>query len=62
MIVSSCFAVNFFLKDMICEYFVSLFTIISIESYSMIVVEFFDFDSLMIKFIVISSHGDFGGF
>ena len=62
MIVSSCFAVNFFLNDIMCEYLMSLSTIISIESYSMTVAEFFDFDSLMMKFIVISFHDDFGDF
>ena len=62
IIVSSCFAVNFFLKSMICEYLMNLFIIINIESYSMIVAEFFDFDNLIIKFIEISFHDDFDDF
>ena len=62
MIVSSCSAMNFFLKDIMCEYLMNLFIIINIESYFMIVVEFFDFDSLMIKFIAISFHDDFDDF
>ena len=37
----------------------SLSIIINIESYFMIVAEFFDFDNLMIKFIVISFYDDF---
>ena len=53
---------NFFLKNIMCEYLMSLFIIINIKSYSMIVAEFFDFDNLMIKFIVISFHDDFDNF
>ena len=40
----------------------SLFIVINIKLYRIFVVEFFDLNNLMIKFIVISSHDDFDNF
>ncbi len=57
----NCFALNFSLHAMICEYLISLSTIISIESYLSPVARFVDFGNLIIKFIVILSHGDLDG-
>jgi len=54
----SCFAINFSLHAMICEYLISLSTITSIESYLSPVAKFVDLGNLMIKFIVTSFHGD----
>ncbi len=45
---------------MICEYLVSLSTIISIESYLSLVARSIDLGNLVMKFIVTSSHGDLG--
>jgi len=56
----SCSAVNFSLHAMICEYLVSLSTIISIESYLSLVARSIDLGNLVMKFIVTSSHGDLG--
>jgi len=55
---SSCFAVNFFLHAIICEYLISLLIIISIELYLSSIARFVDLSNLVIKFIVISSHND----
>ncbi len=55
---SSCFAMNFSLHAIICEYLISLLIITSIELYLFLVVEFVDLSNLIIKFIVILSYGD----
>ena len=60
--ISNCSIVNFFLNDIIYEYLMNLSIIINIESYFMIVVEFFDFDNLIIKFIEILFYNDFDEF
>jgi len=54
----SCFAMNFSLHAIICEYLINLLIIISIESYLSLVAKFVDFDNLVIKFIVTSSYND----
>jgi len=54
----SCFAMNFFLHAIICEYLISLLIIISIKLYLSSVAKFVDLDNLIIKFIVTSSHDD----
>jgi len=58
----SCSAVNFSLHAMICEYLISLLTIISIESYLSSVAEFVDLDNLIMKFIVTLSHDNSDNF
>ncbi len=55
---SSCFAMNFFLHAIICEYLISLSIIISIESYLSPIAKFVDLGNLIIKFIVTLSHDD----
>jgi hypothetical protein len=55
---SSCSAMNFFLHAIICEYLINLSIITSIELYLSLVVEFVDFDNLIIKFIVTLFHDD----
>ncbi len=55
---SSCFAINFSLHAIICEYLISLSIITSIELYLSLVARFVDLGNLIMKFIVISSHGD----
>ena len=45
----------FFLNDIKCEYLMRRSIITRIESYFMQVIEFFNFDNLMIKFMIISS-------
>ncbi len=54
----SCFAMNFSLHAIICEYLINLSIIINIESYLSLVVEFVDLGNLVIKFIVTLSHDD----
>ncbi len=54
----NCSTMNFSLHAIICEYLISLSTIISIESYLSLVARFVDFDNLIIKFIVTSFHDD----
>ncbi len=54
----SCFAINFSLHAIICEYLISLLTITSIELYLSLIAKFVDFDNLIIKFIVTSSYDD----
>jgi len=58
----SCSAVNFSLYATICEYLISLSTIISIESYLSSVAEFVNLDNLIIKFIVTSFHDNLDNF
>jgi len=55
---SNCFAMNFSLHAIICEYLISLLIITSIESYLSSIARFVDFDNLIMKFIVTSSHDD----
>ena len=59
---SSCFAMNFFLHAIICEYLISLSIIISIESYLSPIAKFVDLGNLIIKFIVTSFHNDLDNF
>jgi len=54
----SCSAINFSLHAIICEYLISLSTLTSIESYLSLIARFVDLGNLIIKFIVILSHGD----
>jgi len=54
----SCFAMNFSLHAIICEYLISLLIIINIELYLFLVARFVDLSNLIIKFIVILSHND----
>ncbi len=54
----SCFAINFFLHAIICEYLISLLIITSIELYLSLVARFVDLNNLIIKFIVTSSYND----
>ncbi len=58
----SCFAMNFSLHAIICEYLISLLIIISIELYLSSIVKFVNFDNLIIKFIVILFHDDLDNF
>ena len=62
IIVSNCFIVNFFWTIIIDEYLMNLFIIIDIKLYCIFMIEFFDLNNLMIKFIVISFHDDFDDF
>ncbi len=52
----SCFAINFSLHAIICEYLISLLIIISIKLYLSLVAKFVDLNNLIIKFIVTLSH------
>ncbi len=54
----SCFAINFFLHAIICEYLISLSTIISIKLYLFLVAKFVNLNNLIIKFIVTSFHNN----
>jgi hypothetical protein len=54
----SCFAINFSLHAIICEYLISLLIIISIKLYLSLVAKFVDLNNLIIKFIVTLSHDD----
>ncbi len=54
----NCFAMNFSLHAIICEYLISLLIITSIESYLSLVAKFINLSNLVIKFIVTLSHGD----
>ncbi len=58
----SCFAINFFLHTIICEYLISLFIITSIELYLSSIVRFVDLSNLVIKFIVTSFYDDLDNF
>ncbi len=58
----SCFAMNFFLHAIICEYLISLLIIINIELYLSSIVRFVNFDNLVIKFIVTLSYNDSNNF
>ncbi len=54
----SCFAMNFSLHAIICEYLISLSIIISIKLYLSSIVKFVDLSNLIIKFIVTLSYDD----
>ncbi len=58
----SCFAINFFLHAIICEYLISLSIIINIELYLSLVARFVDLNNLIIKFIVTLSYNDLDNF
>ncbi len=58
----SCFAINFSLHAIICEYLVSLSIIINIELYLSLVARFVDLDNLIIKFIVTSFYNNSNNF
>jgi len=59
---SSCFAMNFFVHAIICEYLISLLIIINIKLYLFLVARFVDLGNLIIKFIVTLSHDDLDNF
>ncbi len=59
---SNCFAMNFSLHAIICEYLISLSIIISIKLYLSSIVKFVDLDNLIIKFIVTLFHNDLDNF
>ena len=52
----SCFALYFFLNKIKSNFLISLFTITYMTLYSICVIGFLDFGSLMIKFININSY------
>jgi len=54
----NCFAMNFFLHTIICEYLISLSIIINIELYLFLIVKFVNLSNLIIKFIVTSFYND----
>jgi len=54
----NCFAINFFLHAIICEYLISLLIITSIELYLSSIAKFIDLNNLIIKFIVTLSYND----
>jgi len=54
----SCFAMNFSLHAIICEYLISLSIIINIELYLSLIIEFVNLSNLIIKFIVILFHNN----
>ncbi len=58
----SCFAMNFSLHAIICEYLISLLIIINIKLYLSPIVKFVDFDNLIIKFIMTLFHNDLDDF
>jgi len=55
---SSCFAINFSLHAIICEYLISLLIITSIELYLTLIARFVNLNNLIIKFIVILFYND----
>jgi len=58
----NCFAMNFFLHAIICEYLISLSIIINIELYLSSIVRFVDLNNLIIKFIVTLSYNNLSNF
>ncbi len=58
----SCFAMNFFLHAIICEYLISLLIITSIELYLSLVARFVNLNNLIIKFIVTLFYNDLDNF
>ncbi len=59
---SSCFAINFFLHAIICEYLISLLIITSIKLYLSSIARFVNLSNLIIKFIVTSFYNDLDNF
>jgi len=57
-----CFAINFFLHAIICEYLISLLIIINIELYLFSIVKFVNLSNLIIKFIVTLSYNNLDNF
>ncbi len=58
----NCFAMNFSLHAIICEYLISLLIITSIELYLSLVAKFVDLSNLIIKFIVTLFYNDLDNF
>jgi len=58
----SCFAMNFFLHAIMCEYLISLSIIINIELYLFPIAKFVDLDNLIMKFIIVLFHNDLDNF
>ncbi len=58
----NCFAMNFFLHAIICEYLISLLIIINIKLYLFLVARFVDLSNLIIKFIVTLSYNNLDNF
>ncbi len=58
----NCFAMNFFLHAIICEYLISLLIITSIKLYLSLIVKFVDLSNLIIKFIVTLAHNNLNNF
>ena len=54
----NCFAINFSLHAIICEYLISLLIITSIELYLSSIARFVNLSNLIIKFIVTLYHND----
>ncbi len=59
---SNCFAINFSLHAIICEYLISLLIIISIELYLSSIARFVNLSNLIIKFIVTLFHNNLDNF
>ncbi len=57
-----CFAINFSLHAIICEYLISLLIVISIKLYLSLVARFVNLDNLIIKFIVTLFYSDLDNF
>jgi len=57
-----CFAMNFFLHAIICEYLINLSIIINIKLYLFLVARFVNLSNLIIKFIVTLSYNDLDNF
>jgi len=58
----NCFAINFSLHTIIYKHLISLLIITSIELYLSSIAKFFDFDNLIIKFIVTLSYNNLNNF
>ncbi len=58
----SCFAMNFFMHAIICEYLISLLIIINIKLYLFLIAKFVNLNNLIIKFIVTLSYNDLNNF
>ncbi len=58
----NCFAMNFSLHAIICEYLISLPIIISIKLYLSSIARFVDLNNLIIKFIVTLSYNNLDNF
>ncbi len=58
----NCFAINFSLHAIICEYLISLLIITSIKLYLSLIAKFVDLSNLIIKFIIILFYNDLDNF